>query len=37
MNAVKMMYSYHEWAMRAMLDHLDKLPKEVLKMEIKSS
>lgn len=37
MNAGKTMVSYHEWAMRVMLDHLDKLPKEVLKKEIKSS
>ena len=37
MNAEKTMYAYHEWAMRAILDHLYKLPKEVLTKEIKSS
>lgn len=37
MNAGKTMVSYHEWAMRVMLDHLDNLPKEVLIKEIKSS
>mgnify|MGYP000849061885 CR=1 FL=1 len=37
MNAGKTMISYHEWAMNTMLDHLNELPKEVLKNEIKSS
>ncbi|WP_426355450.1 DinB family protein [Exiguobacterium sp. R-39] len=37
MNAGKTMYSYHEWAMSTMLDHLNELPKEVIKKEIKSS
>ena len=37
MNAGKTMYAYHEWARRAMLYHLGKLPKKVIKKEIKSS